>query len=192
MHWIICCTLKVLLNLQNFPQLNVNCTVPYLGPLYRSYIIVQILKYKISKRFFSLQQYVKGFQRFHAGVDVWPVTPCAILLCNLFLLCHYCLCLLWYASTFDSFGVLICYNLVTGNTLPKIFFPCFLEMKIRASWGYFLNSKSATLMAQAHPFFFPTKKDSKKKFNSWRIHPFFIFLKLFDSNYCDEVWRNAR
>ena len=94
--------------------------------------------------------------------------------------------LLWYASTFDSFGVLICYNLVTGNTLPKIFFPCFLEIKIRASWGYFLNSKSATLMGQAHAFFFSKKKDSKKKFNSWRIHPFFIFLKLFDSNYCDE------
>ena len=33
----------------------------------------------------------------------------------------------------DSFGVIICYNLVTGNTPPKIFFPCFLKMKIRAS-----------------------------------------------------------
>ena len=44
----------------------------------------------------------------------------------------------------DSFGVIICYNLVMGNTPPKIFFPCFLEMKIRASWGYVLNSKSAT------------------------------------------------
>ena len=41
-------------------------------------------------------------------------------------------------------------------------------------------------------FPFPTKKDSKKKFKSRRIHPFFIFLKLFDSNYCDKVWRNAR
>ena len=45
----------------------------------------------------------------------------------------------------DSFGVIICYNLVTGNTPPKIFFHCFLEMKIRASWEYVLNSKSATL-----------------------------------------------
>ena len=45
----------------------------------------------------------------------------------------------------DSFGVIICYNLVTGNTPSKIFFPCFLEMKIRASWEYVLNSKSATL-----------------------------------------------
>ena len=33
----------------------------------------------------------------------------------------------------DSFGVLICYNLVTGNTPPFIFPPCSLEMKIRAS-----------------------------------------------------------
>ena len=33
----------------------------------------------------------------------------------------------------DSFGVIICYNLVTGNTPPKLFFHCFLEMKIRAS-----------------------------------------------------------
>ena len=45
----------------------------------------------------------------------------------------------------DSFGVIICYNLVKGNTPPKLFFHCFLEMKIRASWEYVLNSKSATL-----------------------------------------------
>ena len=44
----------------------------------------------------------------------------------------------------DSFGVIICYNLVKGNTPPKLFFHCFLEMKFRASWGYVLNSKSAT------------------------------------------------
>ena len=44
----------------------------------------------------------------------------------------------------DRFGVITCYNLVTGNTPPKIFFPCFLEMKIRASCGYVLNFKSAT------------------------------------------------
>ena len=29
--------------------------------------------------------------------------------------------------------VIICYNFITGNTPPKIFFHCFLEMKIRAS-----------------------------------------------------------
>ena len=43
----------------------------------------------------------------------------------------------------DRFGVIIWYHLVTGNTPPKIFFHCFLKMKIRASWGYILNSKSA-------------------------------------------------
>ena len=43
----------------------------------------------------------------------------------------------------DSFGVIICYNLVTGNT-PKIFFHCLLEMKIRPSWRYVLHSKSET------------------------------------------------
>ena len=44
----------------------------------------------------------------------------------------------------DSFGAIICYNLFTGITLPKIFFHCFLEIKIRASWGYVLTSKSET------------------------------------------------
>ena len=44
--------LKVLLNLHNFPLLNINCTEPYLGPLYRSYITFQILKCKIPERVF--------------------------------------------------------------------------------------------------------------------------------------------
>ena len=38
-------------------------------------------------------------------------------------------------------------------------------------------------MAQTHRFFSPNKKRFLNKFNSRRIHPFFIFLKLFDSNY---------
>ena len=42
--------LKVLLNLHNFPLLNINCTEPYLGPLYWSYIMVQILNCKIPER----------------------------------------------------------------------------------------------------------------------------------------------
>ena len=42
--------LKVLLNLHNFPLLNINCTVPYLSPLYISYIMVQILNCKIPER----------------------------------------------------------------------------------------------------------------------------------------------
>ena len=42
--------LKVLLNLHNFPLLNRNCTELYLGPLYRSYILVQILNCKVPER----------------------------------------------------------------------------------------------------------------------------------------------
>ena len=51
-NWINCLLyfLKVLLNLHNFPLLNINCTEPYLGPLYRSYIMVQILNCKIPER----------------------------------------------------------------------------------------------------------------------------------------------
>ena len=47
-------------------------------------------------------------------------------------------------------------------------------------------------MAKPHRFFFPNKQRFLKQFNSRRIHPCFIFLKLFDSNYCNEVRRNAR
>ena len=48
-NWTNCLLyiLKVLLNLHNFPLLNKNCTEPYLGPLYISYIMVQILNCKI-------------------------------------------------------------------------------------------------------------------------------------------------
>ena len=57
---------------------------PYLGPLYRSYSMVQILNCKIPERvlprengwFSSMEQYEKGFQSFHAGEDVRPVTFC--------------------------------------------------------------------------------------------------------------------
>ena len=41
---------KVLLNLHNVPLLNINCTEPYLGALYRSNIIVQNSDCKISER----------------------------------------------------------------------------------------------------------------------------------------------
>ena len=53
------------------------------------------------------------------------------------------ICILVYINI-DSFGVIICYNLVMGDMPPKIFSQFFLEMKLRASWGYILNSKSAT------------------------------------------------
>ena len=51
-NWTNCLLyiLKVLLNLHNFPLLNINCTEPYLGPLYISYIMVQILNCKIPER----------------------------------------------------------------------------------------------------------------------------------------------
>ena len=51
-NWINCLLYikKVLLNLHNFPLLNINCTEPYLGPLYISYIMVQILNCKIPER----------------------------------------------------------------------------------------------------------------------------------------------
>ena len=51
-NWINCLLYiwKVLLNLHNFPLLNINCTELYLGPLYRSYIMVQILNCRIPER----------------------------------------------------------------------------------------------------------------------------------------------
>ena len=74
----------------------------------------------------------------------------------------------------DSFGVIICYNLVTGNT-PPCFIPCFIEMKIRASWGYVVNSSRqpvnqfgwnlANLLSDSF---------SKKQF-LWILISFFVF-----------------
>ena len=81
-NWINCLLniLKFLLNLRNFPLLNINCTEPYLGPLYRSDIIVQILNCKIPERGLLNGAIYKRFQRFHAGQDVRPVTSCKFLL----------------------------------------------------------------------------------------------------------------
>ena len=81
-NWINCLLniLKVLLNLHNFPLLNINCTEPYLGPLYRSDIIVQILNCKIPERSLLNGAIYKRFQRFHAGEDVRSVTSCKFLL----------------------------------------------------------------------------------------------------------------
>ena len=42
-----------------------------------SYILV---RYKEAISSFVLEQYVKGFQRFYAGEDVWPVNPCSFYL----------------------------------------------------------------------------------------------------------------
>ena len=52
-YWINCLLyiLKVLLSLHNFPLPNINCSTElYLGPLYISYIMVQILNCKIPER----------------------------------------------------------------------------------------------------------------------------------------------
>ena len=85
-NWINCLLYnwKVLLNLHNFPLLNINCTEPYLGPLQGRYIETissfKFLSVRSLKEFSSMEQYVKGFQSFHAGEDVRPVTSCKFLL----------------------------------------------------------------------------------------------------------------
>ena len=55
----------------------------------------------------------------------------------------------------DSFGVIICYNLVTGNTPPKNFFPCFLEIAV-----YVMSTCAAELLFAA--FYKVTKNCSKR------------------------------
>ena len=73
--------LKVLLNLHNFPVLNINCTELYLGPLYRSYIMVQILNCKIPERvLLNGAIWKKVFKGFTRVEDVRPVTSCKFLL----------------------------------------------------------------------------------------------------------------
>ena len=81
----------------------------------------------------------------------------------------------------DSFGVIISYNLVTGNTPPKIFFPCFLEIKIRASWGYVLNSKLATREPIWLKFGQLTVRQFSKKHvcKFWFLFPFFELEPFF-------------
>ena len=79
-----------------------------------------------------MEQYEKGFQRFHAGEDVRPVTSCKFLLAfetshavkTVHAVSKTLLLLLWYALTFqegniDSFAVL-----VSGKV------PCFLEIDV--------------------------------------------------------------
>ena len=77
-NWINCLLniLKVLLNWHSFPLLNINCTKLYLGPLYRSDIIVQVLNCKIPERGLLNGAIYKRFQRFYAVEDVRPVTSC--------------------------------------------------------------------------------------------------------------------
>ena len=80
-NWINCLLYiwKVLLNLHNFPLLNINCTEPYLGPLYRSYIIVQISNCKIPERVLLsgaiCKRFSKVLRRWRCGL----VTSCKFL-----------------------------------------------------------------------------------------------------------------
>ena len=65
--------------------------------------MVQILKCKIPKKFFSLEQYVKGFQGFHAGEDVWPVTRAS-----------------FYFVTFSCCVTIVVPSLVIASTLTAL------------------------------------------------------------------------
>ena len=76
-EYIFCCSLKVLLN--NFPLLNINCTELYLGLLYRSYIIVQILNCKISEKVLLTGAICKGFFKGFTPVKMCGPSPLASL-----------------------------------------------------------------------------------------------------------------
>ena len=77
-NWINCLLyiLKVLLNLHNFPLLNINCTEPYLGPLYISYIMVQILNCKIPERVLLKGAICKRFSKVSRR---WRCAACHLL-----------------------------------------------------------------------------------------------------------------
>ena len=68
--------LKVLLNLHNFSLLNINCTEPYLGPLYISYIMVQILNCKIPERVLLNGAICKRFSKVSSR---WRCAACHLL-----------------------------------------------------------------------------------------------------------------
>ena len=57
---------------------------------------------------------------------------------NVFPLCQRTIIVVPYLVriNIDSFGVIIT---VTGKMLQKVYFSCFLKMKIGPSWAYFLN-----------------------------------------------------
>ena len=77
-NWINCLLYiwKVLLNLHNFPLLNINCSEPYLGPLYRNYIIVQILRCKIPERVLLKGAICKRFSKVSRR---WRCAACHLL-----------------------------------------------------------------------------------------------------------------
>ena len=117
--------------------------------------LTEIVVYKYSTHCFSLDFGSECLQRRKKSLSVFVLDSKRkteqslwntlfiyrrVLFVTFLLLCQYCCPF----SGMHQYWQLWCYNLVTGNTPQKIFFPLFLEMKIRASWGYVLNSKSAT------------------------------------------------
>ena len=107
--------LKVLLNLlHNFPLLNINCTEPYLGPLYISYIIVQILNCKIPERVLPNGAICKRFSKVSR---LWRCAACHLL--QVFTL----LLLLLLLSFLLPLLLLSMMTLITGcNCPPTIYF----------------------------------------------------------------------
>ena len=77
-NWLNCLLniLTVLLHLHNFPLLNINCTEPYLGPLYISYIMVQILNCKIPERVLLNGAICKRFRKVSRR---WRCAACHLL-----------------------------------------------------------------------------------------------------------------
>ena len=134
-NWINCLLtiLKVLLNLHNFPLLNINCTEPYLGPLYRSDIIVQIFNCKIPERSLLNGAVYKRFQRFHAGEDVRPVTSALARFYNLFQVYYKVRQPIYYKvrQVLQSATILLQYNTITlfkeGSAIVR--------QNIRPVWG---------------------------------------------------------
>ena len=76
-EYIVCCSLKVLLNFHNFRLLNITCTELYLGLLYRSYIIVQILNCKITEKVLLTGAICKRFFKGFTPVKMCGPSPLA-------------------------------------------------------------------------------------------------------------------
>ena len=101
-----------------------------------------------------MEQYEKGFQRFHAGEDVRPVTSCKFLLASetphaaktARSVSETLLLLLWQLRiNIDSFVVL-----VSGK------FPCFLEIDILFILNYKSGTKLAKIYSTGNAMFIPT------------------------------------
>ena len=129
-NWTNCLLyiLKVLLNLHNFPLLNINCTEPYLGPLYISYMMAQVFNCTIPERVLPMEQYAKGFERFHAGEDVRPVTSCTFL------------CWSNRVSIFEPYVCTLCHETHENTTEASDHAPQVAEIFIGFSNSFFRKS----------------------------------------------------